>query len=129
MENHKIEFKRVLFTSLGGWLSFTRKATMGLLNGLLGVVFAIVAAIVSIAYKLWTLFVSLVHARPLLSVAMVSIVIMTAWLMAYVGKCAEAKTYEHQRDSLSYELSKMMQAYTPKDSTIVIADSTYIYCY
>ena len=129
MENHKIDFKRVLFTSLGGWLSFTRKASTGLLNGLLGVVFAIVAAIVSIAYKIWTVFVSLVHARPLLSLAFVSTFLIWVWLMVYIGKCAEAKTYEYQRDSLAYELSKLTQAYTPKDSVIIVGDSTYIYCY
>ena len=125
----EIDFKRIVFTSLGGWLSFTRKATIGLLNGILGVLFALIAAVVSLSYKLWTIFVAFVRRRPLLSVALVFVFLTTFWLSIAMHKTAMARYYEHQRDSLSYELSKFTQAYKPKDSTIVIMDSTYIYCY
>jgi len=125
----EIDFKRIVFTSLDGWLSFTGKAATGLLNGILDVLFALVAAIVSLSYKLWIVFTAFVRRRPLLAVAFVSLVITVVWMAVAMRVAAKSKYYEHQRDSLSYELSKFTQAYTPRDSTIVIADSTYIYCY
>lgn len=124
----EIDFKRIVFASLGDWTRFAWNAVRTLLNGVLGVLFAVFTAIISLAHKLWTLFKAFVRRRPLLSVALVIVVMNFVAIASIMNVNFKAKTYEHQRDSIAYELMKYKQAYTTNDTVLLVNDTTYIYC-
>ena len=121
--------KRFLFDNLSGWLRYTKNAVRTLANGVLSVLASIFVGIATILYKLGVFLAKLIRMRPLLSVAVVATILTIFWLMVSISIKVKSKTYEHQRDSLAYELIKYEQACTPKDSAIIIRDSIYIYCY
>ena len=129
MEMLNFGSKRFLFDDLNGWLRYARNAVRTLLNGVLSVLASIFVGIATILYKLGVFLARLIRMRPLLSVAVVATILTAFWLMVSISIKVKSKTYEHERDSLAYELSKYTQAHTPKDCTIIINDSAYIYCY
>lgn len=120
--------ERIIFKSLSGWLSFTQKAATWLLNGVFGVIFALIAAVLSLCYKIWTLFVAFVHSRPLLAVACVFVVMCVLSVVTFVNERAMSKMYEHQRDSIAYELMRYEETYCKKDS-VYANDSVHVHCY
>lgn len=128
MEMLNFGSKRFLFDNLGGWSEYTKNAVRTLLNGVLGVLASIFVGIATMLYKLGVFLAKLIRMRPLLSVAVVATILTIFWVMVSVRLKVKSKTFEHQRDSLAYELMKYKQAYTPTDSFVIIRDSAYIYC-
>lgn len=123
------DFKRIVFNDLDSWLSCIRKAAKWLLKGFFRLFYAIFGGIVTIVYRIYCFLVKKIRQRPLLSVALVFIFMNFVAIAAIMNVKVQAKTYEHERDSLSYELSKYTQAYAKDTCTIITNDSTYVYIY
>ena len=121
--------KRLSFDSLSDWSSYTIDAIRTLTMGVLGVLLAIIIGLYSVACRACAFLEKIIRMRPVLSVAVVFILMNIICIAAIMNVKVQAKTYEHERDSLSYELSKYTQAYVKDTCTIITNDSTYIYIY
>ena len=121
--------KRFLFDNLSDWSSYAIDAVRTLAMGVLGVLLAIIIGLYSVACRVCAFLEKIIRMRPVLSVAVVFILMNIISIAAIMNVKVKAKTYEHERDSLSYELSKYTQAYTKDTCTIITNDSTYTYIY
>lgn len=91
--------------------------------GIFRIITCILFGTLSIIRYFWRLFVGFVRKNPVIAIVGFMVVIVITWLITFVQMCARAIGAEHQRDSMSYELSKFTQMY---DSTNIFPtiDST-----
>ena len=113
--------KRILFDTWNSWLSYAKKSVTWLLKAIFWVLYAIIIGIASIIYKLCVFLIGVIREWPLFSFVTITIVLSISMIVNYVSLTVKAKTYEHQRDSMGYELSVLKENYVP-DSTLVIKD-------
>jgi len=116
--------ERFLFDNLNSWLQYTKNAVRTLINGVLSVLVAIFAGLATALYKLCVFLAKIIRMRPLLSVALIATAMTIFWLMVSVSLKVKSKTYEHQRDSLAYELLKHKQSGVC--GSVIAHDTIYI---
>lgn len=107
---------KLLFENFRQWRVCFSAGVSKMVWGICRIITAIVLGIVSILVWLWRKIVDFVGVNPKFSIATALIVIVLVWLLTFVNMRARAVGAEHQRDSLSYELSKFTQAYDENDS-------------
>ena len=82
--------------------------------------------ILSIIRYLWRLFVAFVRQNPAIAIVGFIIIIILTWLLTFMQMRARTVGAEHQRDSISYELSKYTQMYD-SSTVVLIHDSILKY--
>lgn len=107
----KIDFRTLLFHGVGDWLRFVRKAVVGLVNAFFVLMFAIFSGIASMVYYFVCLLVRKIRERPLLSVALVTVLYVVIFLASFMNMSYRNRTVEYQRDSVGMELYQYKKAY------------------
>ena len=105
------DFRTLLFHGVGEWLRYVRKAVVALVNVLYVLVFAIFSGIASIVYYFVCLLVRKILERPLLSVALVTVLYVVIFLASFMNMSYRNRTVEYQRDSVGMELYQYKKAY------------------
>ena len=105
------DFRTLLFHGVGDWLRYVRKAVVALVNVLCVLVFAIFSGIASIVYYFVCLLVRKIRERPLLSVALVTVLYVVIFLASFMNMSYRNRTVEYQRDSVGMELYQYKKAY------------------
>lgn len=113
-------FKRVLFSGWDSWLSYARNDVTRLFKAIFGLFYAIVFGLMSLVYHGIMGFVRLYRRYPVFFLTLLAIVLFMLWLVTYMNLSMRAKTFEHQRDSIGYEMMKIEQAFNG-DTIIVCA--------
>lgn len=113
-------FKRVLFGGWNSWLSYARNDVTRLFKAIFGLFYAVVFGLVSLVYHGIMGFVRLCKRYPVFFLTLLAIVLFMLWLVTYMNLSMRAKTFEHQRDSIGYEMMKIEQAFNG-DTIIVCA--------
>lgn len=117
--------KSILFDSWHQWKVCFLSGCSKFLWGLLRIITCVFLGILSIIRYLWRLFVAFVRRNPIIAIGGFVAVIIFTWLLTFVQMRSRAVGAEHQRDSLSYELSKFTQMYD--SATYVITNDTTYY--
>ena len=117
--------KSILFDSWHQWKVCFLSGCSKFLWGLLRIITCVFLGILSIIRYLWRLFVAFVRRNPIIAIGGFVAVIIFTWLLTFVQMRSRAVGAEHQRDSLSYELSKFTQMYD--SATCVITNDTTYY--
>lgn len=120
---------RFVFDSLGGWSEYAYKAVIALVKGVVGLVLSVVVGIFTVLSNIYAFFARYIRMRPMLSVAVTIVVTNFVSLSLIMNVMVRAKTYEHQRDSISYELMMYKQPFVTTDTLVVVKDSVYVYRY
>lgn len=107
---------KLLFENFRQWRVCFSAGVSKMVWGICRIITAIVLGIVSILVWLWRKLIDFVGLNPKFSIITAVIVVVLVWLFTFVNMRARAVGAEHQRDSLSYELSKFTQAYDENDS-------------
>lgn len=107
---------KLLFENFRQWRVCFCAGVSKMVWGICRIITAIVLGIVSILVWLWRKLIDFVGLNPKFSIITAVIVVVLVWLFTFVNMRARAVGAEHQRDSLSYELSKFTQAYSEYDS-------------
>lgn len=105
------DFRTLLFHRVVEWLRYVRKAVVALVNVLCVLVFAIFSGIASIVYYFVCLLVRKIRERPLLSVALVTVIYVVIFLASFMNMSYRNRTVEYQRDSVGMELYQYKKAY------------------
>lgn len=118
-----------LFFSFREWLHFLGKAITSLLRGLWQIIYAFVVGLLSVLNGLWQIVVRFVGRNPGIALGVFIFIVVVVWLLTFVGMRARAVGAEHQRDSISYELSKFTQMYdsTEYHESVIINGDTIRY--
>lgn len=107
---------KLLFENLRQWRVCFCAGVSKMVWGICRIITAIVLGIVSILVWLWRKLTDFVGLNPKFSIITAVIIVILVWLFTFVNMRSRAVGAEHQRDSLSYELSKFTQAYSEYDS-------------
>ena len=107
---------KLLFENFRQWRVCFCAGVSKMVWGICRIITAIVLGIVSILVWLWRKLTDFVGLNPKFSIITAVIVVVLVWLFTFVNMRSRAVGAEHQRDSLSYELSKFTQAYSEYDS-------------
>lgn len=107
---------KLLFENFRQWRVCFCAGVSKMVWGICRIITAIVLGIVSILVWLWRKLIDFVGLNPKFSIITAVIAIVLVWLFTFVNMRSRAVGAEHQRDSLSYELSKFTQAYSEYDS-------------
>lgn len=113
--------EKYLFLSFGSWQKYIKDAAIEFLTGIARIVYAILMGIVSVLYILIKLIVKWIRNNPVYSLSALSIVLAVSLVLVYVNGSVKAKTYEMQRDSISYEMLKIQEAFV--GDTIIVGRS------
>lgn len=113
--------KKYLFLSFGSWQKYIKDAAIEFLTGIVRIIYAILMGIVSVLYILIKLIVKWIRNNPVYSLSALSIVLAVSLILVYVNGSVKAKTYEMQRDSISYEMMKIQDAFG--GDTIIVGKS------
>lgn len=107
---------KLLFENFRQWRVCFCAGVSKMVWGICRIITAIVLGIVSILVWLWRKLIDFVGLNPKFSIITAVIIVILVWLFTFVNMRSRAVGAEHQRDSLSYELSKFTQAYSEYDS-------------
>lgn len=107
---------KLLFENFRQWRVCFCAGVSKMVWGICRIITAIVLGIVSILVWLWRKLTDFVGLNPKFSIITAVIIVILVWLFTFVNMRSRAVGAEHQRDSLSYELSKFTQAYSEYDS-------------
>lgn len=113
--------EKYLFLSWKSWHKYVVSAIIRFCKGLGGIVYAIIIGIVSVLYALLNLIVKWIRNNPIYSLGALCIVLAVSLDLVYVNGSIKAKTYEMQRDSISYEMMKIQDALG--GDTIIVSKS------
>ena len=113
--------EKYLFLSFGSWQKYIKDAAIEFLTGIVRIVYAILMGIVSVLYILIKLIAKWIRNNPVYSLSALSIVLAVSLVLVYVNGSVKAKTYEMQRDSISYEMMKIQDAFG--GDTIIVGKS------
>lgn len=107
----KFDFRTLLFHGFGDWLRYVKKDVVALVNVLCVLVFAIFSGIASMVYYFVCLLVRKIRERPLLSVALVTVLYVVIFLASFMNMSYKNRTMEYQRDSVGMKLYQYKKAY------------------
>lgn len=107
---------KLLFDNFKQWRVCFMAGVEKMLWGFCRIITCIFLGIASILVWLWREFVELVRKNPKVFIIVFTILAILIWLFTFVSMRARAVGAEHQRDSISYELSKFTQMYDENDS-------------
>lgn len=107
---------KLLFENFRQWRVCFCAGVEKMVWGLCRIITCIVLGIISIFVWLWRKLIDFVGINPKFSTITALVIIALVWVFTFVKMRSRATGAEHQRDSLSYELSKFTQAYDDGDT-------------
>ena len=105
----------LLFDSWHQWKVCFCEGCKKMVRGLLRIITCVIFGFLSVVRWLWQLFIAFVKKNTAIAIGGFLVVILLTWLLTFIQMRVQVVGTEHQRDSLSYELSKFTQMY--EDST------------
>lgn len=105
------DFKTFLFPSWCDWYAYTKKAVKSFVYSLVSILYAIVSGLGMLIYNAYASLKKLVLKYPVYALGILCIVLAVLLLFNYVHFSAKVKNCEYQRDSISYQLLKIEQAF------------------
>ena len=75
--------------------------------GFFRIITCIIFGVISLLYKLWQLIVGFVKTNPKISIGIFAVILFLTWLFTFTSMRVKFVNVEHQRDSLSYELTRV----------------------
>lgn len=111
-------FSKSSFTDLNGWWAGLTKAVTGLINSLWRCFVILAMGLATLFLKAARMLYAFCIKYPLMAIALITLFWVLVWLFTLVDLSAKVKTYEFQRDSISYEMLRIEDAI--KGDTIII---------
>lgn len=108
---------KYLFENFKQWRVCFMAGVQKMVWGFCRIITCIIFGFISILVWLWREFVAMVRNNPKFFIIAFAILAVLIWLFTFVSMRARAVGAEHQRDSISYELSKFTQMYDEVDSS------------
>lgn len=99
--------KKLLFENWNQWKVCFMAGVEKFLWGFFRIITCIIFGVISLLYKLWQLIVGFVKTNPKISIGIFAVILFLTWLFTFTSMRVKFVNVEHQRDSLSYELSKV----------------------
>ena len=119
--------KKWIFETFRDWYTYLWKACRRFIKGFLMILWSLLMGIVSVLVYCGKQIEAFCRRETVAAVIVGSVIVLLilGWVFTFVNGRVAQKTAEHQRDSISYCLSKYMQAY---DSTsVIVVDQDTIY--
>ena len=117
----------LLFDDFHQWLTCLLAGIKKFCWGVFRIVTCLIGAVLSLLRALWRRVVKFVGMYPNIAVSIALVVIALVWVLTFASMRVRAVGAEHQRDSLSYELSKFTQMYDTTGTKITIGNDTVVY--
>lgn len=117
----------LLFDDFHQWLTCLLAGIKKFCWGVFRIVTCLIGAVLSLLRALWRRVVKFVGMYPNIAVSIALVVIALVWVFTFTSMRVRAVGAEHQRDSLSYELSKFTQMYDTTETKIIIDNDTVVY--
>lgn len=114
----KNDSKTLFFPTWDSWRAYIEKAVIGFAKGFISILYAIVIGLATLIYNACVALKKLVLKYPVCSLSILCVVLAFLLLFNYVRFSAKMKACEIERDSISYQLSKIEQAFS--GDTIII---------
>lgn len=115
--------KQLLFDSWHSWKVCFLSGCKKFLWGFVRIITCIILGILSVIRWLWRLLRKAVGDYPTSSIIIAVLLCIGIYLFMFVKGRARLVTAEHQRDSLSYELSKFTQMYDSTETIVINGDT------
>lgn len=117
----------LFFDDFHQWLTCLLAGIKKFCWGVFRIVTCLIGAVLSLLMALWRKVVKFVGMYPNIAVSIALVVIALVWVLTFASMRVRAVGAEHQRDSLSYELSKFTQMYDTTGTKITIGNDTVVY--
>lgn len=120
----------LLFDSWHQWKVCFREGCKKMVWGIIRIITCVILGLLSIIRWLWQFFIAFVKKNTAIAVGVFLVVILLTWLLTFMKMRVQVVGTEHQRDSLSYELSKFTQMYgdstrsSGEYSTVIVDNDT-----
>lgn len=117
----------LLFDDFHQWLTCLLAGVRKLCWGIFRIVTCLVGAVLSLLRALWRRMVRFTGNYPNIVLGAAIVVVALVWVLTFASMRAKVVGTEHQRDSLSYELSKFTRMYDKADEKVIVEDDTISY--
>ena len=117
----------LLFDDFHQWLVCLLAGIKKLAWGVFRIVTCLIGAVLSLLRALWRRIVKFVGMYPNIAVGAALVIMALIWMFTFASMRAKTVSAEHQRDSLSYELSKFTQMYDTTETQVIVGDDTVVY--
>lgn len=117
----------LLFDDFHQWLTCLLAGVRKFCWGIFRIVTCLIGAVLSLLRALWRRMVRFTGNYPNIVLGAAIVVVALVWVLTFASMRAKVVGAEHQRDSLSYELSKFTQMYDKADEKVIVEDDTISY--
>lgn len=117
----------LLFDDFHQWLTCLLAGVRKFCWGTFRIVTCLIGAVLSLLRALWRRMVRFTGNYPNIVLGAAIVVAVLVWVLTFTSMRAKVVGAEHQRDSLSYELSKFTQMYDKADEKVIVEDDTISY--
>jgi len=117
----------LLFDDFHQWLTCLLAGVRKFCWGIFRIVTCLIGAVLSLLRALWCRMVRFTGSYPNIVLGAAIVVVALVWVLTFASMRARVVGAEHQRDSLSYELSKFTQMYDKADEKVIVEDDTISY--
>ena len=117
----------LLFDDFHQWLTCLLAGVRKFCWGIFRIVTCLIGAVLSLLRALWRRMVRFTGNYPNIVLGTAIVVVALVWVLTFASMRARVVGAEHQRDSLSYELSKFTQMYDKADEKVIVEDDTISY--
>lgn len=117
----------LLFDDFHQWLTCLLAGVRKFCWGIFRIVTCLIGAVLSLLMALWRRMVRFTGNYPNIVLGAAIVVVALVWVLTFASMRARVVGAEHQRDSLSYELSKFTQMYDKADEKVIVEDDTISY--
>ncbi len=117
----------LLFDDFHQWLTCLLAGVRKFCWGIFRIVTCLIGAVLSLLRALWRRMVRFTGNYPNIVLGAAIVVVALVWVLTFASMRARAVGAEHQRDSLSYELSKFTQMYDKAGEKVIVEDDTISY--
>lgn len=117
----------LLFDDFHQWLTCLLAGVRKFCWGIFRIVTCLIGAVLSLLRALWRRMVRFTGNYPNIVLGADIVVVALVWVLTFASMRARVVGAEHQRDSLSYELSKFTQMYDKADEKVIVEDDTISY--
>lgn len=117
----------LLFDDFHQWLTCLLAGVRKFCWGIFRIVTCLIGAVLSLLRALWRRMVRFTGNYPNIVLGAAIVVAVLVWVLTFTSMRAKVVGAEHQRDSLSYELSKFTQKYDKAYEKVIVEDDTISY--
>ena len=117
----------LLFDDFHQWLTCLLAGVRKFCWGIFRIVTCLIGAVLSLLRALWRRMVRFTGNYPNIVLGAAIVVAALVWVLTFASMRAKVVGAEHQRDSLSYELSKFTHMYDKADEKVIVGNDTISY--